>query len=678
MITAQPLYSSDAFLNRIAVEAQERPVMFVLGSPLTSPEQAGERGVPGVNGIIDLVRKQLSGIYDLDAVLSGPSSDRYYQALEVLNAYLEEPTRLIRRAVLMDRLVEDSAEMTSRIVQGEHSCITRFEYDVGNWHLGPGLEAIGRLIVGKPDVFGRVVLTSNFDPLIEISVRRAGGDATSIGIATDAHPDIVAPSSCRIIHFHGFWSGSGTLHRPDQLKQNRPQLLEAMCTYLREYTCVVLAYGGWDDIFMEALRTVLSSRSGSPRVFWAHFNADPDAVKRQQPPMLHELDRISRSRDVFIPYYGIDVNHFLPRLFDRLGRPNPDRFQIRIPSADERVQPPTQRVVASLAQEGPHGAPQYPDLLWGVDRGRFLGLINVSRNVGVYESLVQTEGRIQHLTQTVAGLTTLPTRWWLRLDASRLASRVNAFEAIDDAGVDPHDPRLKYLRSKGTPPAVQLGAFLEMPPFKSPDEAVTLLARCIELIEKAVGRVHLFGVVAQWLQVPDPHFCVTAERSRTVWPTLAVDGLNENTKSMTEIRSTPHVRRQADTITTCVVPPPDFELLGAESRAVELFALGQLPEATFVLEHGICAFALALRRGLSFPAMAALASQIDLSYTDFWWLVTRLEPTPARLRQILELPAPKRAAWGLCSSSEWGGFHNYVRAQVIDVRQGRPLVFERN
>src|ERR1022692_4960329 len=140
--------------------------------------------------------------------IAGTSQDRYHRALEILRAYEEDPTRLIRRAVLTDRVLADQDDLIKLTIQGERSALSKLEGDIGNWYLTPGLEALGKIIAGRPDTFGKVVLTSNFDPLIEISVRRSGGAATSIGIDTDASPDIVAPGpAMRLYHFHGLWSG---------------------------------------------------------------------------------------------------------------------------------------------------------------------------------------------------------------------------------------------------------------------------------------------------------------------------------------------------------------------------------------------------------------------------------------------------------------------------------------
>jgi hypothetical protein len=673
MLTEPHLFNADALLNRIAAASLERPIMFVLGSPLTSPAEAGAPGVPGVDGIIDLVRERLRHVCDIDPFLSGSSADRYQQALEVLKANREDPTHLIRRAVLMDRLVADPTEVVDRIVQRDLNSFDSIEHDTENWHFGPGLQALGKIIAGRPEIFGKVVLTSNFDPLIEISVRCAGGLATSIGIDSDATPEIVSRSSaCRVIHFHGFWSGSGTLHRPDQLKQNRPQLLDSICGYLRDYTCFVIAYGGWDDIFMEGLQSVLRSRYGSPAIFWAYFHADPEWVRQRQLPIMRELDRLAIARDGFTPYYGINVNTFLPRLFDRLGRPGPYRLEVRIPSPDEKAQLPRKRVVALVAaQDEAHEGPQFPDSLWGIDRGRFLGLLNGSADKGVYESLVQTEGRIHREIRGHPEFAGLPVRWWLRLDALRLTSKSDALEAIQHAVFDAYDPRFQYMRSKALPPGVELGVFLEMPRFTDSEEAVDLLSRCVACIERAVGSSRLLGIVAQWLKVSRSDFGAALEKLRRLWHALAVDGLNQTQDYAPSERARPD---RGELLESSAGDRRQF--LGAEARVVEMYARGKLSEEVFLREHGIKAFALALRRGLEFPNSVQLASQVDLSCTDFWWLVTKLEPTPLRLRQLFSLTASRRAVWGLCSVQEWNSFEGYVQAQILDARQGRALVLK--
>lgn len=683
MLATSSLRNADAFLSRILSESLERPIMFVLGSPLTAPEAAGARGVPGVTAIIELVRERLRGFCDLDPYLSGPSDiERYQQALEVLQAFREDPTRLIRRAVLMDRIVEDLEEEVEQVVRGDLSACDLFENDLENWHLATGLEALGKIIAGAPDVFGRVVLTSNFDPLIEISVRRAGGQAVPIRIDSDAPPDIVGSTApCRVIHFHGFWSGSGTLHRPEQLKHTRPQLFDAICGYLKQYTCVVLAYGGWDDIFMEAIRSVLQSRHGSPNVLWAHFNSDPAAVARQQSSLLKEFDQIAVLRERFVAYYGINVNDILPRLFDRLGKPEPYHGEVRkrefrVPAADETVSPAEGRVLAFASQDTARTTPYYPDTLWGIDRGRFLGLLDAAPNSGIYAALVQIEGQLQRATAGHAELSDLPLRWWLRFDAARLVSASDPLQSLGAAALDTDDPRLRYLRAKGLPPGIQLGAFLVMPDLPTAAESFHILKRCIAGLQRAVDGGRLTGTVAQWSQITNTSLGELLEESKRLWPSIAVDALVTGPASSRAVagqtycclESMGRLNDQSET------HRPD--LLRAAERAVEKYAQGTLFESSFLRDYGVSAFAQALRRGLDFPAAVKFSSKTDLYCADFWWLVTRLEATPERLLQIMSLAVSRRAVWGLVTATEWNNLPRYLQVQILDARQGRPLVFD--
>jgi hypothetical protein len=47
--------------------------------------------------------------------------------------------------------------------------------DIRGWLIAPGIEAVGKLLAQYQDRFGRSILTTNFDPLIEVSIRRAEG-----------------------------------------------------------------------------------------------------------------------------------------------------------------------------------------------------------------------------------------------------------------------------------------------------------------------------------------------------------------------------------------------------------------------------------------------------------------------------------------------------------------------
>jgi hypothetical protein len=47
--------------------------------------------------------------------------------------------------------------------------------DIDAWTLSPGTESLGKIVTGYPDRFGKTALTTNFDPLIEVAIRRSSG-----------------------------------------------------------------------------------------------------------------------------------------------------------------------------------------------------------------------------------------------------------------------------------------------------------------------------------------------------------------------------------------------------------------------------------------------------------------------------------------------------------------------
>ena len=55
------LYDENVLLDRLVTSARDgyRPVVFLVGSPLTAPAAPGEPGVPGVADMIERVRREL-------------------------------------------------------------------------------------------------------------------------------------------------------------------------------------------------------------------------------------------------------------------------------------------------------------------------------------------------------------------------------------------------------------------------------------------------------------------------------------------------------------------------------------------------------------------------------------------------------------------------------------------
>ena len=200
----------------------------------------------------------------------------------------------------------------------------RLENDVESWDLPRGVRALGRLLVHGSVDFGRV-LTTNFDPLIELAVRRAGGRAVTVRLGPDgSEPMLPVPDeSIRVTHLHGYWrpetgrDRDRLLHDPEDLARNRPVFASRLARLLQRQRIVwVLGYSGWDAIFVAALAEAMAARP-QMTVLWSLHHADKPA-----PAAWADLQTIPG--DVTL-YHGIDTDDLLPRLAERLGVHTPFR-----------------------------------------------------------------------------------------------------------------------------------------------------------------------------------------------------------------------------------------------------------------------------------------------------------------------------------------------------------------
>lgn len=298
-----------------------RTVVFLVGAPLSSPELPGERGVPGVDQMIALVRAELglrSAVeVNFDEELRG-ASNKYQTAFELLNACRGQDAvnDVVRRAVLSARQVDGRHAMDGKTPLDPH-LLERLDEDTEGWVLPLGVRTLGKIVTAHPDAFGRVVLTSNFDPLIEVSIRRHAGRYLRTVLHRDGDLAQSSGDGCHVVHFHGFWIGRDTLHTPWQLSQERPRLKHSLATLLGRSTVVVLGYGGWDDILTKALLDVVTDDDATPDIIWTFHESDGAVIAERKQEILSLLEPgISRGRVSL--FKGIDCNTFLPRLSEEL------------------------------------------------------------------------------------------------------------------------------------------------------------------------------------------------------------------------------------------------------------------------------------------------------------------------------------------------------------------------
>ena len=310
------LNQAELLLSRIefAVESKTQ-ITFVVGAPISFDYTAG-KGVPDVNGLIEKVREEYANKpslrEQLETILREPETNIYQQAFQFVHS-TRGPTfanDIIRRSVLAaaNDYSTDSGDPSNE-----------------KWHLAPAVDALGRILSKIPERFGSKIVTTNFDPLLEIAIDRYGGSSYSTFYHRDGNPSSTSAKGVNVIHLHGFWKNSDTLHTPQQLGQNRPALQKYLEELLRTTLVIFLAYGGWDDVLSAALSNVLGDESANPEILWAFLQNNKDSIATAEPQLFRNLHAgIARGRVQV--YGGVDCHTFLPRLAGLLagtgsGRP---------------------------------------------------------------------------------------------------------------------------------------------------------------------------------------------------------------------------------------------------------------------------------------------------------------------------------------------------------------------
>jgi len=321
-------------LNRlIDAHRNRRRIVFLVGAGLSLPPAAGVPGVPGAGELVRRVTDRLkeSGA-ELPEGAGNPHPLGYQEALELYRHHRGQRglNELVREAVLEACADGDTEEIAAARAGDLEACL-RLERAPAAWALPPGIEALGRLIASCPDTFGAAVFTTNFDPLVEVAIRRAGGESHTTFLAEDGRFSARHGDGCHVIHVHGLWSGEGhTAHTVAQLTRPRPQLRRDLERFLERSDLVVLGYGGWKDVFSEVITSIVIDPAQRTEVLWCFYEANWREIEERYPA---NLERLAPGLDtVVVPYAGIDANGFLQRLASEVTAASVDlsRFTMMI------------------------------------------------------------------------------------------------------------------------------------------------------------------------------------------------------------------------------------------------------------------------------------------------------------------------------------------------------------
>ena len=319
-------YKSSDLVDRLCTAAnrKDRAVTFLVGSALTLPDHVGGHGVPGVSDIVDLIRHEFKGSHaeaDFQQNLKGGPANQHQKAFEFLQGRRGQDVanRIVRTAVWR---ALDANNWPSHLPEtlpdkAEPAICTALEGEVDAWILPRAVDLFGNLLVTCSDAFGGTVLTTNFDPLIEVSVLKHGGRSYRTVLHDDGKLGQTVAEGTHIVHLHGYWQGSDTLHMPQQLVQSRPQLRTSLARVVEASTLVVVGYSGWDDVITQTLVELMSNSEINLEIMWAFHDDNMEAIEASNKQLLAVLTPgIGRGRVSL--YRGIDCCSVFSKIYKQL------------------------------------------------------------------------------------------------------------------------------------------------------------------------------------------------------------------------------------------------------------------------------------------------------------------------------------------------------------------------
>ena len=116
----------------------------MLGSALSAPVAPGRLGVPGVEGVIDLIRREFEDdarqLARFNEALQHPGANRYQEAFAFLQGRRGQQTanEIVRAAVLSSR-TSPTGMLQESAASIEDQC-RAIEFDAEGWFVNPGTE----------------------------------------------------------------------------------------------------------------------------------------------------------------------------------------------------------------------------------------------------------------------------------------------------------------------------------------------------------------------------------------------------------------------------------------------------------------------------------------------------------------------------------------------------------
>ncbi|MGP2862760.1 SIR2 family protein [Serratia bockelmannii] len=253
------LHSYDLLINSLSMDIRKgNEVCFLFGSAISLPDSG--IGMPSVDEMVDIIAEYLSELGDdgLEEYLKDrDGTSRYQAAFEYLLAVgTQEDVKVILK-IAVDR-AKDTA---------------------GQWVIPKTIRDFTSLVKSSA-LRVRNILTTNFDPLIEESLRESVFDINRIELTDDINFDSNKSHNnerINVIHLHGYYEGD-TLHTPDQLTTHRDESISCLRNIFSRSKLYIIGYGGWDDIINKTIMEMVNEKKGSYEFRWAFYSDDENTI----------------------------------------------------------------------------------------------------------------------------------------------------------------------------------------------------------------------------------------------------------------------------------------------------------------------------------------------------------------------------------------------------------------
>ena len=309
-------------LKEVVVDADQYPLVFIVGSGLS-----WERGAPAGEGI---------GVWDVKTMVERgqelllektgkdpATADRSllptgYQALMGrLGAIGSElPNLLVRRGVLAACTALEAPDVARLKRQTQRNECLKLQERSADWRLPTGIRALARYIrrieevrANSPLLRPPSIITTNFDGLLEIALRREGIPFETQAVIVDTQLQNVS-HAVTVWHVHGSWLGQITMHTQEALEADCPLISQSLKRRFDGAHVVALGYGAWNDAVFSAVSEVFrGSFERAPEVTWGFHETDAAEIYARYPHVFESFKGRMAGQVCFAK--GVDVHRDL-------------------------------------------------------------------------------------------------------------------------------------------------------------------------------------------------------------------------------------------------------------------------------------------------------------------------------------------------------------------------------